>query len=413
MTLPLLHFNEVRKNRSVRQNTIALLFSRLTAQGLAIIFVAILARRFGVETFGQFTFFAALVLIGNTFTNFGTDTYLIREISRAGKITSLLPKAFGLQVILSVLWWLATLFLQPEPELLLYALVLFPLAMISIAMSSLRALERMDLVWTISVANGMVQILAALFSDDFWTLCAYLLVGQLFLAGFSYWICIVSLEAFQLFPINDIRPLLRATLPFAMLTILLVLSQRLGVLSVSLLLNDSSTGLFSSVARVVDGLKLGHYAVLGALLPVISRGTRSAEQSFRSGFGLLMGLSLFMAVGLSLFPRVVILILYGDDFSPAMGLLGVLGWSLLPYTLSSFISYDLIARGKELTLVKATTVSLSVFLVFYLWLISMYGLNGAIYATLAGEVFQAVIFIYFSQRSRTTFPTLTTEDLLR
>src|SRR5688572_21641272 len=94
-TSPLLHFDEVRKNRSVRQNTIALLLSRLTAQGLAIIFVAILARRFGVETFGRFTFFAALVLIGNTFTNFGTDTYLIREISRTGNLSSLLPRAFG------------------------------------------------------------------------------------------------------------------------------------------------------------------------------------------------------------------------------------------------------------------------------------------------------------------------------
>ena len=403
----------MRENRSVRQNTLALLFSRLTAQGLAIIFVAILARRFGVETFGRFTFFAALVLIGNTFTNFGTDTYLIREISRAGKITALLPSAFGLQIVLSSLWWLATLFLQPEPELLLYALALFPLVITSIATSSLRAFERMDLVWTISLANGTVQILAALVSNDLWMLCAYLLIGQLFLAGLSYWICTVSLDAFRLVPIHDIRPLLRATLPFAALTILLVLSQRLGVLSVSRLLNDSSTGLFASAARIVDGLKLGHYAVLGALLPVISRGTREAKQSFRSGFGLLMGLSLIVAVGLSVFPRVVILILYGDGFSPAIGLLPILGWSLLPYTISSFISYDLIARGKELTLVKATMVSLSVFLVLYLWLISIYGLNGAIYATLAGEVFQAVIFIYFGQRSGTTIPTLTTKESLK
>jgi O-antigen/teichoic acid export membrane protein len=403
----------VRKNRSIRQNTLALLLSRLTAQGLAIIFVAILARRFGVETFGRFTFFAALVLIGNTFTNFGTDTYLIREISRAGNIYSLLPRAFGLQIVLSGLWWLATLFLQPEPELLVYALALFPLAMISVSTSSLRAFERMDQVWAISLANGIVQILAALFSNDLWTLCAYLLVGQLILAGFSYWICTMSLEAFHLFPIPDIRPLLGATLPFAALTILLVLSQRLGVLSVSLLLNDSSTGLFSSVARVVDGLKLGHYAVLGALLPVISRGTRSAEQSFRSGFGLLMGLSLFVAIGLALFPRFAILILYGDAFSPAIGLLPILGWSLVPYTISSFISYDFIARGKEMALVKATTISLSFFLALYLWLISAYGLNGAIYATLTGEVIQAVIFIYFGYRSGTTIPTLKTKASLK
>ncbi len=285
--------------------------------------------------------------------------------------------------------------------------------MISVSTSSLRAFERMDLVWTISLANGTVQIIAALLSDDLWTLCAYLFLGQLILAGFSYWICAVFLASFHLPPIPDIRPLLRATLPFAALTILLVLSKWGNSGTRKYFPDDSSTGLFSSVARVVDGLKLGHYAVLGALLPVISRGTRSAEQSFRSGFGLLVGLSLFSAVGLSLFPRFVILNLFGDAFSPAIGLLAILGWSLLPYTLSSFISYDLIARGRELTLVKAGTVSLSVFLVLYPWLISIYGLNGAVYASLAGEIFQAVIFIYFRQRSGATISTLTTKDSLK
>ena len=120
-----------------------------------------------------------------------------------------------------------------------------------------------------------------------------------------------------------------------------------------------------------------------------------------------------MAIGLSLFPRVVILILYGNDFSQAIGLLAILGWSLLPYTISSFISYDLISREKEVTLVKATTVSLSVFLMLYLWLISIYGLSGAIYATLAGEVFQAVIFIYFGQRSGTTISNVATKESLK
>jgi O-antigen/teichoic acid export membrane protein len=72
----------VPKENSVRQNSFWLLFSRLTAQGLAILFIALIARRLGVDDFGQFTFIGAVVLIGNTFTHFGANTYIIRELAR-------------------------------------------------------------------------------------------------------------------------------------------------------------------------------------------------------------------------------------------------------------------------------------------------------------------------------------------
>lgn len=386
------------KSNSVRVNSLWLLFARVTAQALSILFVALIARRLDIVSFGQFTFIAALVLIGNTFTNFGTDTYIIRETARAGKITNIIPRALGLQLLLSTLWILATILLKPNSPLLIYSLSLIPLAIFSIATATLRAFERMDLVWTLSLANGLIQVSAALFSFDLQTLCVFLFLGHILTAALSYGICSASLSNFSLLPPNNIFPLFKLTLPFAALTILLVLSQRLGVLTVSALIGDSATGIFSSVTRVVDGLKLGHYAILGALLPVISRGTHESKQSFRKGFILLTSLSLLMAIGLSVFPRIIILILYGDKFVSAVNLLSLLGWSLIPYTISSFISYDLIAHGQENTLVKATAISLVIFLALYLWLISAYNLRGAVYAALAGEIIQAMILVIARRR---------------
>jgi O-antigen/teichoic acid export membrane protein len=95
----------------------------------------------------------------------------------------------------------------------------------------------------------------------------------------------------------------------------------------------------------------------------------------------------------------MILILYGEQFTPAIPLLSRLGWSLIPYTISSFISYDLITRGQENMLVQATAISLVIFLALYLWLISAYGLNGGIYAALVGEIIQTIILILFRSNS--------------
>ena len=389
----------VFKIPTLHLNSLWLLFARVTAQGLAVLLVAITARRLGVADFGQFALIGAVLQIGNTFTNFGTDTYLIREFARAGKLTDLLTRALGLQLLLSALWVVVTLLIQPNSLILIYSLALFPLAFFSIATISLRALERMDLVWTLSLIYGFIQLIAAFFSWDISTLCLTLLIGHFLNAAISYLICRALISDFSLFPIQNIFPLLKRTLPFAALTLLLVLSQRLGMLTVSGLLGDSPTGIFSAVLRIVEGLKLGHYAILGALLPVISRGTQSSRKSFRRGFIYLAGLSFLMAIGLSLFPSLLILILFGEQFTSAATLLALLGWSLLPYTVSSFISYDLIAHGREMDLLRATSVSLIIYLALYFWLISSYGLDGAVYAALVGEIIQAIIFLLFQSKS--------------
>ena len=392
---------------SLQKNSFWLLLARLTAQALAILFIAITARKLGLDDFGHFAFIASILLIGNTFTNFGTDTFLVRDIARAGHVTQLASQALSLQLILSACFCIAVIFYR-DPPLFLYSFALFPLALFSVNNALLRALNRMDLFWLLSLANGIVQVIAAYFSSDILTLCLFLLIGQFLLSVVSISICSASLSDFSLLPLKDFRPIFKWILPFAALTILLVLIQRLGILSVSTLLDDSATGLFSSATRVVDGLKFGHYAILGALLPALSRGAPDSWQSFRKAFLLLMITSLMFAIALVIFASPIITTLYGKEFLPAVEQLSLLGWSLLPYTISSFISYNLIARGLEYTLVGATAISLIIYIVLYLWFINSNGINGAVFAALIGECLQAVVFalFYFDSKLNLNFSKL-------
>jgi len=383
---------------SLRINSLLLLLARGAAYAFSFLFIVLVARRLDVEAFGKYSYAAALVFIGNTVTNFGTDTFLIRDIARTRQITQVVSRALTLQLFLSGLWILASLALRDRLAFI-YSLALIPMAFTSVITAAFRGFERMDISLGLSLANGIAQIGAALISFDVQTLIISLVVGIFILGILAYWIGWALLPDFNLLPLNSFYPIFRPVLPFAMLTIFMVLAQRLGVLTVSTLLGDSATGIFSSVIRIVDGLKLGHYAVLGALLPVISRGTYESKQSFNRGFASLMSISLLMAIGLAILPRFIILTLYGAKFASAIPLLAILGWSLIPYTISSFISYDLVARGQELMLVKATALSLVLFLILYLWLISAYQLNGAVYAALAGEIVQAMIFVLFQSKS--------------
>lgn len=377
---------------SLQRNSVWLLLARFSVQGLAVIFVALTARRLEVSTFGQFSVIASLVLIGNTLTTFGTDTLLIREIARAGQVTRLVLQILGLQLSLSLLWWLGILILFRNPPLWLYTLSLFPLAFFSVISAVLRALQRMDLFWTLNVGNGVMQILAGFLCTDLWTLCIYLFIGHVLISVLAVILCRALLVPLDGNTPWDFRPLWKLAWPFATLAALTIVAQRMGILFVSALIGDAETGLYSAAARLVDGMKFGHYAVLGALLPMLSGAYSDSHRDFRHGFTAILSLSLVMAGIVTLFSKPITLLIYGTGFEDAASLLIVTCWSIIPYTVSAFISVDLVSRRLESKLLKTSLYSIAAFAVLFPSLISLFELQGAAYAALIGETLQALIF---------------------
>ena len=384
---------------SLRVNSFWLLFARLSTQGLAVVFIALVARRLEPASFGQFTFIAATVFIGNAFTSFGTDTLLIREIAKARQAISLVHRALTLQLVLSSLWCCVLILFRVQTPLLIFSLSLLPLAIFSIVSALLRAFERMDLFWGLGLVSGFTQILCAIFAYDLLTLCILLFIGNLTTSFIALKILSILVPDFALIPLLDFRPLLPLALPFAALTTLSVISQRLGVLSTSMLIDDTATGLFASAARVLDGMKFGHYAVLGALLPMLSSGAFYSRQNYRLAFTGLFTLSVLIVGAVVFLARPIVLFLFGESYLPSVDILMILAWCLVPYTVSAFLSVDLVARGEEITLLKTTFVSLAVWIFLFAWGIKSFGLGGASWAALGGESFQAIILLWFRSKA--------------
>ena len=386
---------------TLQRNSFWLLLARFSVQGLAVVFVAFTARRLGVHVFGQFSVIASIVLIGNTLTTFGTDTLIIREVANAGRITNLVTQSLGLQVGLSTLWCLGTFLFFRNPPLWLYSLSLFPLAVFSIGSALLRAFQRMDLFWTLNVGNGITQVIAGLFSRDLWTLCIYLLVGQILVALLAIWVCRKLLFEFSPASLLDFQPLWKLTWPFAALTTLMIASQRMGILFVSGMIGETGVGLYSAAARLVDGMKFGHYAVLGALLPMLASGHSGARNDLQRGFWSMIFFSAIMAGTVMLLAKPITLLFYGNEYENASTLLGYVCWSIIPYTVSAFISVDMVARRMESRLLGVSIFSMIVFAVLFALFTFRLGLKGAAYAALIGETVQATIFILAWRSFRT------------
>jgi O-antigen/teichoic acid export membrane protein len=387
---------------SLRRNSFWLLCARVSTLALALLFVALAARNLTPQDFGQFTLISAIILIGNAFTTFGTDTLLMRNVAKAGQVTAVVTQAFTLQLVLSVLWYFVTLLPGTDANLRLYTLALFPLTVFSVVSALFRAVERMELFWVLSLTNSLLQVLAAWLAFDTFTLCAALLAGHFLSATLGIWLGSISFPAFKLFPLIDFRPILKITLPFAALSILSMILQRLGVVSVSLWLDDVATGIFSAAARIMEGLKLGHYAIFGALLPMVARGAFKSRRAQLKLLGGLIGLSLIIAVVAVIAIHPLIQLLFGERYLEAAHLFTVMVWSLIPYTLSTYIAVELVAYGEEMRLATASALSLSIFVALYFWLIHAFALTGTAYATLIGEIIQTLIFVGFHHKSKAT-----------
>ncbi len=147
-----------------------LLIARIVAQGAIVIVTYTLARRMGASGFGEYAFMAAVVVIGNVLTTFGSDMVLIREIAANGDFSSVLSVLF-LQLVLSFafigfVFLFALSFPSQTTESILalkiYSFVLIPLAFFTVFTSILRGMQRMTSYAWLNLGVAIIQVSAVL-----------------------------------------------------------------------------------------------------------------------------------------------------------------------------------------------------------------------------------------------------------
>jgi O-antigen/teichoic acid export membrane protein len=407
----------------VGSNSFWLLATHLVLRLQQVVFTLLVARRLGAAGFGQYAFVASVMFLANVFTTFGTDILLIRDVARArGGDDPVLPSALWLQfawsvAIVALILFAADLIPNQAPEVSLglrvYSLSLLPLAFYGVFTAVLRAYERMDLLLRLSLLAALLQLVAAWLAltgeADLSALMGALVATHAAAAALAAMLCRRFIPAFVFRWRAALRGILataRRAWPLALLSMLAVIHQRLGVLLLALAAGEQNTGWFSSAVRIIEPLKIVHFAVLGALLPALAlldgraasglhdSGSRpAATQLFRRSFLILIGLSALSAFIVFAAHETLVALLFGPGYAPAAPVLAVAAWSIIPYTISAGISLRLVTRDRDRRLLFATAFGLVVALALNAWLIPHFAAVGASWALLGSEIAQAIIFL--------------------
>jgi O-antigen/teichoic acid export membrane protein len=415
-------------SRRLGPNSIWLVSSRLGSQAFSALTTIFIARALGPAGLGGYSFIVAVILVGNVVTTFGLDTLLIRELAGSRDLdAAYLPAVLWTQLGLSAVFVVGVLLLSrwlphqtPDIRLALqlYGLAVLPLAFYTTYSAVLRAYERMDLFNHANLLVAGTQTagvwLALKLHGNLVQVASVLLASQALGAAAAGWMCTSKIGPTRLIAWPNWRlgrsvwKVVGRSWPLAVLGGLTVISQRMGILLLSWISGQGMTGSFSAALRLVEMLKLGHYAYFGALLPVLAlriaktRGAGREEKQpvskrmLQMFFITLLLIAAGAAALLSWLSAPIIGIIYGPGYETSVAPLRVMVWILVPYTISAQLSIELVASGRERRVLAATAGSILLSGVAYLILVPRLGLYGSSVAALAGESAGAILIILLS-----------------
>lgn len=391
-------------NKSLKMNAI---FSSVTNFSDLLLFALMIlaGRLLGPTDFGAFSFSQSLSIIFLTFSTFGLNVLITRDISRDNNVaqkylSNILPWRIILSTIAYILLMITgSFFMRMSPQvtkvvaMLGFAVMLRFFSMTGTAV--LRAFRRFDLE------------ALAVFSEQ----CLMLVLGgALLLSGkglyglaFSFVIaracgCLLTFGlvkhvtpfSFQ-FNLPLILELQKKALPLGAILILTTACLQVNTLIVSHLLDYEKVGLYTAAFKIYNGLFLVPSIIGAILFPRLSHSFYANKQEHNAllvkGILCLLLSSLAIAVfGIS-FSDLIVVTAFGNDYLASSTTINIFFVVLVISFQVWFLRTILVSVDREDILLGCRVVGLLVLILFDYLLIPKFGIVGAALALGSSELF--------------------------
>ncbi|MCX6840770.1 MAG: flippase [candidate division WOR-3 bacterium] len=362
---------------------------------------AVLARRLGVDGFGQIGFAAAVMAYGVVFTDLGLTTVGTRSVARdrsqaGGLVGSVVPLRLLLSLVAAAAIVLIALVL-PKPAPVKWLLVLYAGAVI---------VQSVIFEWVFIGAEqmGFVSLSRIVTNSGYFVLVLFLVrsPGCLLLVPVAFGIAtamgaLVLLVAYAprfgppppRFRLTGWRELLRSAGPIGAASLLTQLHVNLGLILLGLTATFQQTGIYNSAYRLVFFLMTLDRVFYTVFFPVVSRflkdqPTRLAEL-VGTAMRMILALSVPFCVGAFILARPILGLVFSTGYVGAFPVLRILVWFLPLSMFNSLAGYTLLAAGNERLFLRNTAIGVGAAVVFNLVAIPLAGSTGAALAIVAGE----------------------------
>lgn len=379
-------------------------------RALSFAFNVFVIRRLGAGEFGQYM---AIGAFGDLFlfvADLGLAPYAVREFARFRDMPDALERAqrlFGnllwLRIVLAIVAGVSTVIAgiatQRPLEVILALTIngafLWVYGIQGTSEVTLSGFERIDLAAGAKVLNQLIFVVAggaALFLGAGY----FGLIGANLLGGIA--MAVVCWRGVQRLGVKPSPPersawprLIRAALPFGIVTFALGLSYRFDTVLLSILQGDEATGHYRAAYNLIFTLTVFSNVVNTALYPSLTRQAATNPEKLAGHTSrilrYLMALALPMATGAFLLARPLVDALYNaQQYADSVVALEILIWTLPFMYASELLGYVVLITNREKLVARAVVVSTTLNVIMNLILVPRFGLYAASAMTVATEM---------------------------
>jgi O-antigen/teichoic acid export membrane protein len=379
------------------------------------------ARYLGPQEFGMFSYALAFVAIFSTIAKLGLDSILVRDMINAPNKTSVyLGTAFWLKVIgaFATLTFiaLATYYAKNNPTINLYIFIIGSGIL-------LQSFEVVEFYFQSKVLSKFVSIckmgqlgLSSLLkiylilsgADLFWFVVVSLL-DQVILAitlfiAYRY----QKVESFyRHFDLSLAKELLRNSWPLIFSSLVVMIYMRIDQIMIKAILGEREVGIYSAAVRLTEVWYFLPVIITNSLFPAIVSAKKISADLYRIRlqrlFTFLVWASISIALPITFLSDWVVTLLYGQDYLQAGNVLMIQIWAGIFVCLGVASSSWLTSENLQLISFYRTLGGAIVNVVLNLWLIPIYGMAGAAFATLISYMFAALLFDILNHQTKQLF----------
>ena len=394
-------------------NVVYLSVADMLSKGLNFFAQIYLARRLGVEGFGQINLALALLTYFALITDFNLTTIGTRDVARSkdpvGYASSFVTLRLALSMLAFGLLLVFVFFLPKPPEMklliILFGLSLFPSAiLLEWFFNGIESMGYLAVSRVIRAAVFLGLLLLAMFLGRLTVYVIALIYAASWLSSMTvqvYWLTRNDRTLRLQYDLDHWRQLLRDAAPLGLSVVMIQVFANLDTVMLGFLKSDQAVGWYSAGYRIVATLVSFASVFVNPLYPVLARHSASPDELRRvlfSALKLLLFLGLPIAVGGMILGDPLLVFLYGEDYRNSVMPFQVLIWKVLIVYAALPFSYCLYAcnKGKEFFYSVAVAACVNPLLNYVL--ISHYGLVGAAAATLTTDCILLTMYCVFSQR---------------
>lgn len=408
-----LFFNNVSLKQTIFKNTFWLFLAEVFETGIGFIVVVWLAREFGPELYGKWSFALSFVSIFAIIADFGFGTLIIREVARnKSKTAQYIDNIFLLKFILGlVTFFLIGLILSfINKDIGTIKLVYYLGAYIiinsfgAIFQSVFKANEKMEYETLCRIVQslsrlGLVWLFIARGESIVYMGLAHVLSVLIGIVVSMIFVWYYFSTFFKSIDYGICKEILKEAWPFALGSLISVTYLRIGTIFLSSMKNDEAVGLYNASFGLVYTLSLLPNLFLTSVYPILSKyfaeSSASLEMVYKKSFKFLFISAIILFPILFLGAGHIISIIYGQKYSGSVVIFRILLIAQFFSFLGCMFTYFLTAINKQLIHTNILAVILVANIALSFLLIPKYSYVGLGIALAATEILGFVLsYIY-------------------